>query len=178
MSGLWNCGQQTCQQMYLRALGNAGLSDTVPVILPFTETPAVPMLSVTAINALRRIHRQYINNEVRYILYLFVDISTDNWFVIEWKFFSRWQLKSISSHIFWVSGKECYVKNLPSNNCPVWQHSKICSIGVDSQKPTFSTCVKKYSLDCPGPNKCRILIVHCQMCYWHCLFWCVTQVLM
>ncbi|PVD38582.1 hypothetical protein C0Q70_01198 [Pomacea canaliculata] len=65
VSGLWNCGQQTCQQMYLRALGNAGLSDTVPVILPFTETPAVPMLSVTAINALRRIHRQYINNEVK-----------------------------------------------------------------------------------------------------------------
>lgn len=61
---LRNCGEQACKQMYLRALGNAGLVDTVAVILPYTESPKSPMLSATAINALRRIHRQYINDDV------------------------------------------------------------------------------------------------------------------
>ena len=64
VSGLEACGEQECRGMYLRALGNAGLPDTVAVILQHAETPRVPMLAFTAINALRRIHKQFISDEV------------------------------------------------------------------------------------------------------------------
>ncbi|KAK7498587.1 hypothetical protein BaRGS_00010247 [Batillaria attramentaria] len=65
VTGLENCGEQTCRQMYLRALGNAGLPDTIAVILPHTETPNAAMLSCTAIEALRRMHKQFIDDSVK-----------------------------------------------------------------------------------------------------------------
>lgn len=65
VDGLKKCGEQTCRQMFLRALGNAGLPETVSAILPHTETPSAPMLSGTAIEALRRIHKQFISDAVK-----------------------------------------------------------------------------------------------------------------
>ncbi|KAK7112440.1 microsomal triglyceride transfer protein large subunit-like [Littorina saxatilis] len=64
VGGLEACGEETCRGTYLRALGNAGLSGTVTVILQHAESPAFPMQAFTAINALRRIHKQFITPEV------------------------------------------------------------------------------------------------------------------
>ncbi|KAH9495032.1 hypothetical protein Btru_018637 [Bulinus truncatus] len=53
-SELSNCKEESCQLMYLRALGNAGLASTVETILPYVESPKSSMLATTAISALRR----------------------------------------------------------------------------------------------------------------------------
>ena len=75
VSGLESCGEQECRGMYLRALGNAGLPNTVTVLLQHAETPKVPMLAFTAINALRRIHKQFISDEVSLFGYSFAWVN-------------------------------------------------------------------------------------------------------
>lgn len=65
VNGLEACGEASCRGMYLRALGNAGLPETVPAILRHAETPNTPTLAYTAINALRRIHKQFIGDQVK-----------------------------------------------------------------------------------------------------------------
>jgi hypothetical protein len=63
VTGLQACGEPVCRGTYLRALGNAGLPGTVSEIIKHAETPN-PMLAFTAINALRRIHKQFMTQEV------------------------------------------------------------------------------------------------------------------
>ncbi|KAL8616969.1 hypothetical protein ACOMHN_041887 [Nucella lapillus] len=64
VEGLKNCGEPMCRGMYLRALGNAGLGDTVPAILTHAETPSAPQVAFTAISALRRMHKQFLTDSV------------------------------------------------------------------------------------------------------------------
>ncbi|CAL1527449.1 unnamed protein product [Lymnaea stagnalis] len=64
-SELLACKEESCQLMYLRALGNAGLASTVKSILPFAESPRSPMLATTAISAFRRIHNKFITSQVK-----------------------------------------------------------------------------------------------------------------
>ncbi|XP_076459875.1 microsomal triglyceride transfer protein large subunit-like isoform X2 [Babylonia areolata] len=63
--GLEGCGEPSCQGMYLRALGNAGLGSTVKVIMTYAEKPGASMVAFTAISALRRMHQQFIDNDVK-----------------------------------------------------------------------------------------------------------------
>lgn len=65
VSGLKDCGEPSCQGMYLRALGNAGLGNTVPDIMKYAEMPSTPLVAFTAINAVRRMHRQFIDDSVK-----------------------------------------------------------------------------------------------------------------
>ncbi|XP_005091025.1 microsomal triglyceride transfer protein large subunit [Aplysia californica] len=65
IEGLSACTEEPCKLMYLRAMGNAGLPASVPIILPFAESTSSAMLASTAISAFRRIHKRFLGQQVR-----------------------------------------------------------------------------------------------------------------
>ena len=68
VDGLSSCTDEPCKLMYVRCLGNAGLSSTVSIILPFAESPSSSMLASTAIGALRRINKRYLGEQVEFVM--------------------------------------------------------------------------------------------------------------
>lgn len=59
------CKEESCYLMYIRAMGNAGLPEYVPIILPYAESPSSPMVASTAIQAFRRVQSRYLVKEVK-----------------------------------------------------------------------------------------------------------------
>ena len=60
------CGEDDgCRAMLLRALSNAGLPGTIPVLLQHAENAKQAVISEAAVKALRRMDKQYITAEVR-----------------------------------------------------------------------------------------------------------------
>ena len=59
------CGEDDgCRAMLLRALSNAGLPGTIPVLLKHAENAKQAVISEAAVKALRRMDKQYITTEV------------------------------------------------------------------------------------------------------------------
>ena len=55
------CKTDTCRLMYLRAMGNAGLPSFVPPIMYHAITSNNSMVSITAIEALRRVPKKLLD---------------------------------------------------------------------------------------------------------------------
>ena len=62
--GINKCVDEKCTAAYLRAFGNAGLPDTLSVIMKFVQLPFNSSLAYTAIDSLRRFDRQLITADV------------------------------------------------------------------------------------------------------------------
>ncbi|XP_046364995.2 microsomal triglyceride transfer protein large subunit-like isoform X1 [Haliotis rufescens] len=65
VEGVAQCTDDACRLTYLRAMGNTGLPDTVSTIMKLAVDSNNSMVSITAVEALRRVPRTLITAEVR-----------------------------------------------------------------------------------------------------------------
>uniref|UniRef100_A0A2C9LD41 Vitellogenin domain-containing protein n=1 Tax=Biomphalaria glabrata TaxID=6526 RepID=A0A2C9LD41_BIOGL len=130
-SELSACKEERCQLMYLNALGNAGLSSTVEIILPYVESPKSSMLAATAMSAFRRIHKKYITSKVKAALLRIFHQNNDAYDT------------SVR-----IAALELIVDNEPTKQ---EVRNILLSCG-DQSEPEFSTYVLKMILDIASVN--------------------------
>ena len=59
-----SCAKPDCKPMAVRALANAGITDTIPTLLYHSEHCTDMSLCEAAIKALRRMGKEHMNDEV------------------------------------------------------------------------------------------------------------------
>ncbi|KAK6170044.1 hypothetical protein SNE40_018531 [Patella caerulea] len=65
LNNITNCKDEGCELMFLRALGNAALPESMVLLLKYAEESKTTMMSFTAINSLRRLSQSYYTAEHR-----------------------------------------------------------------------------------------------------------------
>ena len=61
-----SCETDACRVPYVRALANAGLPSTLPLMLRYAENASSAALAEQAVLAMRRLDRHLIDEQVRY----------------------------------------------------------------------------------------------------------------
>ncbi|KAH9508416.1 hypothetical protein Btru_055188 [Bulinus truncatus] len=130
-SELSNCKEESCQLMYLRALGNAGLASTVETILPYVESPKSSMLATTAISALRRIHNSFISSKVKDAMLRIFH-----------------QTKASYDSSVRIAALELIIDNQPSNQVI----RNVLLSCIDQTEPEFTTYILRMLLDAASIN--------------------------